>query len=164
MQEEVENRTVNLVISTSRLTARALISGYHKFAEAHKNHSAKRASKGRRQHTGKQTVKQLMRSGKEIRRLPVQETHLHEFEKVIKKYGVDFAVNKGVFEGQPRYLVFFKAKDESVLSDVYKECLAKQLHKEKTQEKKPSVLKSLAHFKEIAAKTPQKMQNRELVR
>ena len=183
LQEEIENRTVNLVVSTTRLTARTLMHALQKYLNSiERQKIAKKSEKRQIKMTrvlekekqkareklegphGKQTVKQLLRSGKEIRRLPVQETHLREFEKVIKKYGVDFAVNKGVFEGQSRYLVFFKAKDESVLSDVYKECLAKQLHKEKAQEKKPSVLKSLAHFKEIAAKTPQKMQKRELVR
>ena len=30
MQEEVENRTVNLMISTTKLTWRALVTGYRK--------------------------------------------------------------------------------------------------------------------------------------
>ena len=33
MQEEVENRTVNLMISTTKLTWRALVSGYRKFQQ-----------------------------------------------------------------------------------------------------------------------------------
>ena len=59
MQEEVENRTVNLVISTTRLTARALISGYRKFEEHRKQRAAARSAKKSQKPTGKQTVKQL---------------------------------------------------------------------------------------------------------
>ena len=33
MQEEVENRTVNLMISTTKLTWRALVTGYRKFQQ-----------------------------------------------------------------------------------------------------------------------------------
>ena len=112
---------------------------------------------------GKQSVKQLMRSGKEIKRLPVQTENLREFEKVVRKYGVDFAVTKGMYEGRVRYLVFFKAKDEAVLSDVYKECIDRQLHK-RNPERKPSILKALTQFKILAEKSPVKVKQKELSR
>ena len=182
MQEEVENRTVNLVIATGRLSTRVLLRGMHKFLA--RSEQRKQAAKSERRQIrmtrtlekvrtkarlkaegprGKQSVKHLMRTGKELKRLPVQTEHLKEFEKVCRKYGVDFAVTKGLYEGQERYLVFFKAKDEAILSDVYKECIARQLHK-KDQIKKPSILKALAQFKAIAALTPHKIKQKELTR
>ena len=44
MQEEVENRTVNLAISTTKLTLRAIITGYRKYQSHHsKSKAAKQA-------------------------------------------------------------------------------------------------------------------------
>lgn len=41
MQEEVENRTVNLAITTTRLTVRTIIAGIRKFFYCfHRNHSS----------------------------------------------------------------------------------------------------------------------------
>lgn len=55
MQEEVENRTVNLAISTSRLTVRTIIAGIRKYLQ----HREKvKARKGRDPAVhGKQSVK-----------------------------------------------------------------------------------------------------------
>ena len=171
MQEEVENRTVNLVVSTTRLSARVLIHALQRYlARIDRRRQARKSEKrqirlSRKMNgpRGRQTVKQLMRQGTEIKRLPVQTEHLREFEKVVKKYGVDFAVTKGMYEGRMRYLVFFKAKDEAVLSDVYQECIARQLHK-KDPERKPSILKALAQFKVLAGKTPMRAKQKELSR
>ena len=55
MQEEVENRTVNLMISTTKLTWRALVTGYRKFQQ----HRA-RVKAGKEVPHGKQTVKKLI--------------------------------------------------------------------------------------------------------
>ncbi len=182
MQEEVENRTVNLVISTSRLTTRVLIRALGKYLNRieHKKQTAKSERRQVRMAKtleteklkarykaegphGRQSIKQLMHSGNELKHLPVQTEHLKEFEKVVRKYGVDFAVTKGMYEGQPRYLVFFKAKDAALLSDIYQECITRQLHK-KDPEQRPSVLKVLANFKAITEKTPMKIRQKELSR
>ena len=174
MQEEVENRTVNLAVSTGRLTVRVLLQAILKYLDhSHRNKEVKKDVKrqvrtGRRIEEekirvrqeaeapkGKQSVKQLLKSGKEVRRLPVQTEQMREFRKVIQKYGVDFAITKGIYEGKPRYIVFFKAKDEKLLDAVYKECIEKQLHLDK-KEKRPSLLKTLALSREMAEKVPHK--------
>lgn len=182
MQEEIENRTVSLVVSTTQVSARVLLQALQRYLNRADQRKQVRANEHRQIRMtrtlekekiitrsklegphGKQSVKQITRSGKEVKRLPVQAEHLREFEKVCRKYGVDFAVTKGMYEGQSRYLVFFKAKDEALLSDVYRECIAKQLHK-RDRARKPSVLKSLAQFKAIAARTPHKLRQKELTR
>lgn len=175
MQEEIENRSVNLAVSTGKLSARILLQAIRRFLEQSRhNQQAKKDAKQQiltsrevekerirarleaEAPKGRQSVKELLRSGKEVRRLPVQTEHMREFRKVIEKYGVDFAITKGVYEGKPRYLVFFKAKDEKLLDAVYKECIEKQLHLDR-QEKRPSLHKTLAQYREIADKIPHKV-------
>ena len=157
MQEEVENRTVNLVISTSRLTARALISGYHKFAEAHKNHSAKKASKANGQHTGKQTVKQLIGQNQGVTSIDIAKTDLKGFEKYARRYGVDYAITKDKSGNAPKYLCFFKARDTDAMTAAFNAYSAEALRKQKA----PSVLKQLARLKAYVKGLPQKAKNRE---
>ena len=78
----------------------------------------------------------------------------------MKKYGLDFAVMRETKGTTPRYLVFFKAKDESMISNVLQESTRKQLEKGKV-EKKPSVLTALKKAKELVAATPAKTRQKE---
>ena len=48
MQEEVENRTVNLAISTTKLTFRTIVNGYNAWK---RHHQAKAAQKSDRKST-----------------------------------------------------------------------------------------------------------------
>lgn len=57
MQEEIENKTINLVISTGRLTSRAIVVGVRAYLEHHRK--AKRTKREEIPH-GKQSVKQLI--------------------------------------------------------------------------------------------------------
>ena len=111
MQEEVENRTVNLVISTTRLTARALISGYRKFEEHRKQRAAARSAKKSQKPTGKQTVKQLIGQNQGVTSIDIAKTDLKGFEKYARTYGVDYAITKDKSGEVPKYLCFFKARD-----------------------------------------------------
>ena len=81
MQEEIENKTVNLVITTTRLTARALISGYRKFEEHRKQHAAAKAAKKSQRPTGKQTVQELIGQNQGVTSIDISKTDLRGFEK-----------------------------------------------------------------------------------
>ena len=78
--------------------------------------------------------------------LAPQEPHIKAFESTAKKYGIDFALKKDATETPPRYLVFFKGRDADALTAAFKEFSAKKL----TQDKKPSIRKALAAFREKA--------------
>lgn len=56
---------------------------------------------------GKQSVKQLIRHSNGLKQVPVHVDNLKEFEKILRKYGVDFAVMKETQGDTPRYLIFF---------------------------------------------------------
>lgn len=153
MQEEVENRTINLAISTTKLTGRSIISGLRKYMQ---HRERVKAQKGRKP-LGKQTVKQLLGQNQGATNTEIDKNGLKDFERLTKKYGVDYAVRKDKSVDPPRYLVFVRAKDADVLDAICKEHMAQSMNKDK----RPSVLKQLAKFKEIVASIPKKIREKK---
>lgn len=153
MQEEVENRTINLAISTTKLTGRSIISGLRKYMQ---HRERVKAQKGRKP-WGKQTVKQLLGQNQGATNTEIDKNGLKDFERLTKKYGVDYAVRKDKSVDPPRYLVFVRAKDADVLDAICKEHMAQSMNKDK----RPSVLKQLAKFKEIVASIPKKIREKK---
>ncbi len=155
MQEEVENRTVNLMISTTKLTWRALVTGYRKFQQYRA-----RVKAGKEVPHGKQTVKKLIGQNQGVSSIDIANTGIRDFDRVAKKYGVDYAIKKDRSVSPPKYLVFFKARDADALTAAFNEYSAKQMNRSQ----KPSVLKQLSRFKELAAGIPAKVRQKKLER
>lgn len=155
MQEEVENRTVNLAISTTKLTARSIVSGIRKYMQHREKVKAQKATKDTAVH-GKQTVKQLLGQNQGATNVEIDKEGIKDFERLAKKYGVDFAVRKDKSVDPPRYLVFVRAKDGEALDAICKEHQARSM----TKGKKPSVLAQLKKFKEVVAAIPKKVREK----
>ena len=119
MQEEVENRTINLAISTTKLTGRSVVAGIRKYLQ----HREKvKAMKGKDTGVhGKQTVKQLLAQNQGATNVEIDKSGIKDFERLAKKYGVDFAVRKDKSVDPPRYLVFVRSKDADALDAICKE-------------------------------------------
>lgn len=174
MQEEVESRTTNLVVSVTKLTARAIYSAYVKHTQKSQRKkdylktqmrikkekaAAKKQAARAAPPRGRQTVKQLVGQGQGVSSMEVSNKDLKGFERVARKYGVDYAIRKDMSKDPPRYLVFFKARDADALSAALKEYMASVMKKQ--HQKKPSVLKQLRRLVAIARSTPQKVRKRE---
>ena len=154
MQEEVENRAVNLAISTTKLTARTIISAISKYLQ-HLKHQ--KAGKSIEKPTGKQSVKQLLGQNQGATNVEIDKTGIKDFERLAKKYGVDFAVRKDKSVDPPRFIVFVRAKDADALDSICKEHQARAM----TKGKKPSVLAQLQKFKGIVAAIPKKIREKK---
>ncbi len=136
MQEEVDSRTVTLAISTTKLTGRVLKAAVDKYL-AHRK--AKKLDKANTKPTGKQTVKELVGQNAGVSNIEVSENNIKGFDRVARKYGVDYAIKKDKTGEIPKYLVFFKARDADALTAAFTEYTSK---KEKNRDK-PSVIKLL---------------------
>ena len=155
MQEEVENRTINLAISTTKLTGRTIVAGIRKYLQ-HREKAKARKGKDTGVH-GKQTVKQLLSQNQGATNVEIDKSGIRDFERLAKKYGVDFAVRKDKSVEPPRYLVFVRSKDADALDAICKEHQARTL----TKDKKPSVLAQLQKFKEMVAAIPKKVREKK---
>lgn len=142
MQEEVEQRTVTLAISTSKMTANVLKSAISKYLAYRKE----KARQGPVKPCGKQSVKQLVGQDQGVTNIEITDNNIKGFERIARKYGVDFALKKDKTGETPKYLVFFKARDADALTAAFKEFTAKTDRKKE----RPSVLQKLRKFKEAA--------------
>ena len=150
MQEEVESRTVTLAVNATKMTANVLKQAISKYLAHCKEKKAEKAREGPVKPCGKQSVKQLVE---------ITDKNIKDFERIARKYGVDFALKKDKTGEIPKYLVFFKARDGDALTAAFKEYTAKTDRKKE----KPSVIQKLRKFKEQAASidTP-KVRKKEL--
>ena len=91
-------------------------------------------------HRGKQTVKQLVEQGQGVSNIELQDKSSKEFERIARKYGVDYAVKQEKGAEPPKFLIFFKARDADALTAAFKEYTQKQIRKQERRER-PSVEK-----------------------
>lgn len=147
MQEEVEQKTFNIVVSTTKLTARTILNAGK---AAIQQQQAKMAG-------GKQSVRMLMRQNRGVSSVEIDKTNIRGFERYAKKYGIDYAIRKDNSEMPPRYLVFFKAPDVEAFNAAFKEYSASLLSKTK----RPSVLEKLHELVQAAAELPGKVRRKE---
>ena len=159
MQEEVENRTVTLAISTTRMTANVLKAAISKYLAYRKEKKTEKARAGPVKPCGKQSVKQLVGQDQGVANIEITDKNIKDFERIARKYGIDFALKKDKTGEIPKYLVFFKARDGDALTAAFKEYTAKSDRKKEST----SVLQKLRKIKEQAADidTP-KLRKKEL--
>jgi len=120
-QDQINEKNCCLIIRGGTLTSRSLARAMQAFLHAPKP-SAKH---------GKQSIRQLAKSGAKLENIPVGSENIKDFERVAKKYGINFAVRKDVSEDPPRHLVFFKSRDADSMTAAFREFSARQLSPQK---------------------------------
>jgi hypothetical protein len=141
MQEEVTEKTIALSVRAGRMTVNVLRAALRKFLA-----ETKKARNNPKVYRGRQSVKKLVRQGAGVSNVEITNGNIKSFERVAKKYGIDFALKKDASMTPPKWLVFFKGRDADALSAAFKEFTAKTVSKSKS---KPSLLAQLKKFKEL---------------
>lgn len=157
MQEEVENRTWNLAVSTTKLTFRSLLTAFRLYKQHRRNVKAKKMSAQKERPIGEQTIGQLLGQNQGATNIEIEKTDIRGFKRYLEKYGIDYAITKDPSQTPPRYLVFFKARDGDAMTAAFKEYSISLLQKQK----KPSVLKQLNQLKQLVAALPVKIRQKE---
>ena len=146
MQDEVNEKTVSLCIRCGKVTANLLKAAMKKALtkmeqEKQKLQGQKQPKKDKEDKTykGKQSMDKLMKQNVQLSNIEITDGNIKSFERVAKKYSIDFSLKKDVNADPPRYYVFFKARDADVMTAAFKEYTGQSLSKDK----KPSVRKKL---------------------
>lgn len=147
MQEEVENRAVTLIINGGKLTGRVLKAAFQKYLARQKELKQKLKAAKDVKPQGKQTVKELVGQNVGVANIEITDKNIRSFDRVARKYGVDYAVKKDRSVSPPKYLVFFKARDADALTAAFTEYSKKAVKREKDR---PSVLDKLRNFVSLA--------------
>lgn len=136
MNDEMNRETIAISVKTAKLTAAVLKKLLQKYLEYLNN---------RKLNThGKTTLKELVGDGAGTSSIEINEGNIKSFEKIAKKYNIDFAVKKDKTVNPPKYLVFFKGRDADVLSQAFKE----YVYKNEKDKDRVSVREKLNKFKE----------------
>ena len=143
MQEDIENRTVTLVVSGTKFTGRLLKAAITKYLAHRKD---KKLQKGRDspdvQSYGKVSMDELQKRYGDMRELDVQDKSLRSFDRYARQYRVTYTAYTN---GKGKYQVFFKAPSEANMQAAFEKYAGKKLQKAQ----RPSVLAKLEHFKTL---------------
>ena len=152
MQEEVENRTLTLMVSGTKFSGRMLraaVSAYLSHCGAGRRQRA--ASPTRKPpvvHRGKQTVKQLIGQNQGVSNVELTDPSIREFDRIARKYGVDYAVKRDRSAEPPRFLIFFKSRDADAITAAFQEYARAKVKKAS----RPSVRQKLEQFRAMIKK------------
>lgn len=138
MQDEVNEKTVALSFRAARLTKDTLM----KAIQMYLRHRKGTKMRGVVQKHGKISVKELVGQGQGASSIEVGKDDIKDFERIARRYDVDFAVKKDKTMDPPKYVVFFKGKDQDVISQAFKEFVSRN---EKKRER-PSLKAKLAQY------------------
>lgn len=143
MQEEIENKTLSLIINTSKFTERTLATAFAKALKLGWN-KAKEHYQAKPQ--GRQSVKQLIGQNQGVEQTALADRQeVKSFDRYARKYGVDYAIRRGRAEdGAPRYIVFFKARDRAAIDQAMRAYANDFLDRKREKQTMQPVLDPLA--------------------
>ena len=157
MQEEVENRTVTLVISGTKLTGRLLKAAISKYLAHRRAKKAEKAQMRDVKPSGKQSVKALVGQNQGVSNIEISDRNIKDFDRVARKYGVDYAVKKDKTIVPPKYMVFFKARDADALTAAFEEYSRNASRKKG----RPSVIQKIRNLKAVEKALKPKVRNKD---
>jgi hypothetical protein len=148
MQDQVNEKTVALIIKGGKITGRLLAQAMRDFMKKAREPTVKH---------GKQSVKTLTKQGASLSNIEVSGDNIGSFTRIARKYNVDFALKRDNGADPPRHIVFFKAKDGDALTAAFNEYSKVTL---KHKSRKPSLLERLEQFKKLAKEIAAPVKNR----
>lgn len=137
IQEEVNQKTIAFAIKASKVTTSVLKKAIVAYLRQHRNKVQKKQAE--RPH-GKVKIKDLIKQNSGIENIEITDKNIKSFEKVARKYNIDYALKRDKTQNPPKYYVFFKAHDTSVISMAFKEYTQKSLNK---TNRRPSLIKRI---------------------
>ena len=115
MQEEVNEKTVSLCITGGKVTVRLLKQAMMRFLAAMEKEKVERSRKQQqtkgppdKEYHGKQSMKKLAQQNVQLSNIEITDNNIKAFEKVAKKYGIDFSLKRDKSVDPPRYFAFLK--------------------------------------------------------
>ena len=130
MQEEVNEKTISLCIKGGKITAQILKAALIKLLAEMDKKKQQEKGKGQCKRTGKQSIKSLQKSGAQITNIVVTDNNIKSFDRVARKWNVDYAFYK---TGPDKYLLFFKTGQADAMTACFSEYSRKVLDKSKSR-------------------------------
>ena len=107
MQEEINQKTIALCIKGGKISADVLRTSLKYLLQQMQKESARQSAKRSAPPRGKQTLKDLTRQDAKLTNIQVTEKNIGSFDRVARKYAIDYALKKDKTVQPPVYYVFF---------------------------------------------------------
>ena len=160
MQEEVENRTLTLAVNGTKFSGRLLKAAVCKYMAHRKEVKQQKNRDGPVVPHGKQSVKQLVGQGQGVSNIELTDPSIRDFERIARKYGVDYAVKRDRSSDPPRFLIFFKGRYNDAITAAFQEYANQNVKKASL----PSVMKRLEAFRDMVVDSADKVRKKVLER
>lgn len=121
MQEEINQKTIALCIKGGKISADVLRTSLKYLLQQMQKESARQSAKRSAPPRGKQTLKDLTRQDAKLTNIQVTEKNIGSFDRVARKYAIDYALKKDKTVQPPVYYVFFRSKDVDVMTAAFRE-------------------------------------------
>ena len=154
MQEEIEEKTVRLAITGTRISIAGIMAGIRLYMRHRAN---KRLDSIDSHIQGKQTIDELIKQNQGVTSMEIGDKGIKLFERIAKKYGVDFAIMKDKNQDPPVYTAFFKARDTDALEAVMNEYGQKMVKREE----RPSVREKLKRLIQKVKSQPKRTRTKK---
>lgn len=191
MQEEVDEKTVALAVTTTKMTAQALKNSLEKFLQGidernriHANEAReldlekrkarvaakeatrqqKKAQKTGPYSPGKKSLNSMIAAGSKLSNIEIADGNIRSFERVARKYGISYSLKKDKSQTPPRYLVFFRAKDKKVIEAAFREYTGKYLKPERKASIRKKLQKAIERSSHHRERVRTKVKDREAER
>lgn len=138
MQEEVEQRSLTLVVNSAKMTGRVFKAAISKYL------ARNREKRQGVRYCGKQTVRQLVRQNQGVTNVELGDQDIRDFERIARRYGVDYAIKK-TKGAENKYLVFFKARDADALNAALTEYTQAKMRRQE----RPTLIDVLHNMKSL---------------
>ena len=167
MEQEVNMKIACIAIQTGESAGKAFAKALKGFVDRQmvispkKNTSSEHIDKEK---SGKQVkVKDLRKDGSQIEYVDMGQDELKDFRRYARKYGVSYSMEKNTQNDPPTYLIYFKAKDSSLITKAISSYVSDKL-KDVDVNKEEGIASKLEAAKEKAASQVKKVRNKEHVR
>lgn len=137
MQDEINEKAINLAVRVGKLTAAELKKALEKLItelEKGMNQAVTpektKAPQEPKLKRGKQTLKQLQKHNDGLSTIELKDPELRRLYRAMKKDNIDFAAVK---DGKGKYTLFFKGKDADTMTHAFKRYTEKVVKRREKQ-------------------------------
>ncbi|HAE45459.1 MAG TPA: PcfB family protein [Lachnospiraceae bacterium] len=149
MNDEVNSKTVAFYVRGAKMTASILSWMMKKYLQkVDQNKSIRKqqaAARKRMPPTGKISVRELAKQNAGMKNIEITPENIKSFERVARKYGINYALKKDKTKDPPVYMVFFKGRDEDAITAAFREYTGQALKKAN----RPTIHKRLVKFRDV---------------
>jgi len=137
MQEQVNERTIAFQVSVAKVTGRELKKLIAMYLGSQNQKKLNKKGSNKIKGLGKTSLEKLSKKYDGLKNIEINESNIKDFEKVAKKYKLEYALKKDDTSSPATYFVFFKGKDLDVIDFAFREYLKNDLVKK--NENRPSL-------------------------